>query len=136
MMFNQHSYLYVEDDALSRDVMRMLLQDVMGVKQVFIFENSECFMEHVRELPVKPDLIFLDIHVKPMDGYTMLNSLRADPAYAHQKVIALTASVMNEEIEKLRQAGFDGAIAKPLNVRTFPGLIARIFADEVIWNIV
>src|SRR5262249_22670055 len=105
-MFNQHSFLYVEDDQFSRDVMRILMENALGVQKLFVLESSDRFLERLLELPVKPDVIFLDIHVKPIDGFTMLKMLRADPMHQHSKMIALTASVMNEEVAKLRLAGF------------------------------
>jgi CheY-like chemotaxis protein len=51
------------------------------------------------------------------------------------KIIAVTASVMSTEIAALRAHGFDGAFAKPLDFATFPDLIARLEAGEVIWQL-
>jgi CheY-like chemotaxis protein len=50
-------------------------------------------------------------------------------------VMALTASVMNEEINKLREAGFDGVLGKPLSFHTFPDTLRRILAGERIWTV-
>ena len=61
--------------------------------------------------------------------------LRNDSQFDKSKVIALTASVTNEEISLLTSGGFDGAIAKPLNVEVFPDLIARIINGEQVWYI-
>ena len=61
--------------------------------------------------------------------------LRADPNYSGAIVIALTASVMNEEIELLQQSGFDGAIGKPIDVDVFPDLIQRILDGEKVWHV-
>jgi CheY-like chemotaxis protein len=80
-------------------------------------------------------LILLDIHLQPYSGFEILNMLRLDPNWRTMRVIALTASVMNEEVEKLKHCGFDGAIAKPLDARIFPGLLARIVAGQSIWHI-
>jgi len=41
---------------------------------------------------------------------------------------------MNEEVELLRTAGFDGVIGKPINHATFPDLLMRILKGEKIWN--
>ncbi len=51
------------------------------------------------------------------------------------QIIALTASVMNEEVAQLRQSGFNGAIAKPLSFSTFPALMERIANGETVWHI-
>jgi two-component system cell cycle response regulator DivK len=50
-------------------------------------------------------------------------------------VVALTASVMNEEIRHLRDAGFDGVIAKPINYDTFAGALQRLLSGQQVWNI-
>ena len=82
-------------------------------------------------------MIFLDIHVKPADGFEMLTGYSASiPVCAHARVIAVTASVMNEEVELLQRAGFDGALAKPIDQIAFPGLLQRILEGKEVWNIV
>ena len=132
---NECSYLYVEDDPLSREAISIILQRVMGCPNVFVFVDSSEFMTRVKALPVIPDLIMLDIHMKPLDGFQMLALLRQDPVYRKCRVIALTASVMNEEVSFLKNSGFDGAIGKPLDVSTFPDLIKSILRGEDVWHI-
>lgn len=129
------SFLYVEDDPRSRQVMELIMKKAMKVQHLFLFEDSSNFMERVRALPQQPDVILLDIHVTPYDGFAMLHMVRKDAALKDAKVIALTASVMNEEVEALRAQGFDGAISKPLSVSLFPGLIGRVVAGEPVWHI-
>ena len=84
-----------------------------------------------RSLALEPEVILLDIHMRPQDGFELLQQIRAEPDYCRSKVVAVTASVMNEEVEKLRTSGFDGAIGKPLNLNAFPDLMARVLADLV-----
>ena len=87
----------------------------------------------MKKLGVLPDVFMLDIQMKPYGGVELLAMLRKDPQFEHCKVIALTASVTNEEVSLLKSGGFDGAIAKPLNIEVFPNLIARIINGEHIW---
>ena len=134
-MLKDVSFLYVEDDALSREVMQMLMENVLGVGQLVMFADSTDFMSRLRALPRRPDIILLDVHVQPYDGFEMLHMLRLDPAYQQAQVIALTASVMNEEVRQLRTSGFNGTIAKPLSLATFPALIERIVGGESVWHI-
>ncbi|MGD9094095.1 MAG: hypothetical protein PVF74_14705, partial [Anaerolineales bacterium] len=61
--------------------------------------------------------------------------LKSDPNYSKIPIVALTASVMNEEVQQLRRAGFDSGISKPISVRTFPALIQRIADGEKVWHI-
>ena len=134
-MININSLLCVEDDASNRLVMKLLIEKTLSVKYYAIFEDSKDFLPRVRNLPVRPDIILLDIHVSPVNGFQMLNMIREDSVYFDSKVVALTASVMNEEVERLRKSGFDGAIGKPINLSSFPVVIERILNGESIWQV-
>ncbi len=130
-------FLYVEDDTYSREALEVIIHRVMRVAQehFFVFEDSSDFLNRVRALPRKPDLFMLDIHVRPNNGFDMLKMLRADPEYANSRIVALTASVMNEEVELLKVSGFDGVIGKPINIASFPALVKRVLDGETIWHV-
>ncbi len=128
-------FLYVEDDPSNRLVMSLLMEKALGTQNFVMFDNSADFMARVKALPNPPDLVMLDIHVRPHDGFEMLKMLRSDPDYRHVKVIALTASVMDQEVERLRSSGFSGAIGKPLKLSTFPALLAKILQGEMVWYV-
>ena len=128
--------LYVEDEARNRRVMHMMLVSSMKLPYVTIFEDSTDFLARAEALDPKPNLIFLDIHVPPHDGFEMLDMLRESAHFAGTKVVALTASVMNEEVDQLRNAGFDGCLAKPIDSDTFPDLLTAIMDGEEVWHII
>jgi CheY-like chemotaxis protein len=128
--------LYVEDDPRSRKVMNLLLRGSMGLSDVTILEDSEDFLKKVLALNPVPEVIFLDIHVAPHNGFEMLKMLKSNPTLKDIPVIALTASVMNEEIDQLQQAGFQGCLAKPIDADSFPEVLKRIQAGEVVWQII
>ena len=135
-MNEQPVVLYVEDDPHSRKLMQKLLQGRLHLPNVIILENSENFQAVVAALDPKPDVVFLDIHMHPYDGFEMLAMLRTF-GWANQiPIVALTASVMNEEVHKLRSAGFDGCLAKPIDLTTFPDIFDRIVRGETIWRII
>lgn len=127
--------LYVEDEPLSRDVMQMMIENFIEPETFIMFEDSENFVQRVQLIDPQPTLILLDIHVTPLNGFEMLHELRELEGLHDTKIIALTASVMNEEVEKLRHSGFDGAIAKPLSAQQFPKLIEQIIRGEDVWYI-
>jgi two-component system, cell cycle response regulator DivK len=128
-------YLYVEDEPSNRKVMSLLMEKVIKTSNFVIFSDSQGFLEKIKKLPRIPDVFLLDIHVKPHDGFSMLKTIRDDADIRNSKIIALTASVMNEEIQRLKSAGFDGAIGKPLNLLNFAMLIEQIASGESVWNI-
>jgi CheY-like chemotaxis protein len=128
--------VYVEDDENSILVMKMVVERVMGLPSLYVLQNRADFVQQVKGLGVVPDIFLLDIQMKPYDGVELLTMLREDPQFNKSKVIALTASVTNEEVSLLKSGGFDGAIAKPLNIDAFPDLIARVLNGESVWYIV
>jgi CheY-like chemotaxis protein len=128
--------VYVEDDEASIIVMKTIVEKVMKLQTLHVLQNSADFVEQVRQLGVMPDIFLFDIEMQPYDGFDLLSMLRNDPAYGTSKVVALTASVMSEEVARLKRRGFDGAIAKPLNIEAFPELIAKIIRGESVWYIV
>lgn len=67
----------------------------------------------------RPALILMDIQLPGIDGITALERIRSDERTAAIPAVALTASVMTGDRERFVQAGFDGFIAKPIDVPTF-----------------
>jgi CheY-like chemotaxis protein len=127
-------FLYVEDDMGSRMVVQMLLP-LLGYPKLTIFEDSTDFIKRVEAQAEKPTVFLLDIHVKPIDGFEMLKILRKHPEFKDVIVVAFTSSVMNEEVELLRNAGFSSIIAKPIDQRRFPELLTQILNGETVWTV-
>jgi CheY-like chemotaxis protein len=132
----QLAVLYVEDDPMSRKLMEMLLKNRMGLTNVTIFNDSERFLEKAEALNPRPDIILLDIHVKPYSGFEMLQMLRGLEWTSGIPIVALTASVMNEEVQELKRSGFNGCLAKPIDLDTFPDKLNLILGGETIWSII
>jgi PAS domain S-box-containing protein len=74
----------------------------------------------------RPDIILLDIHLPGMDGYQVLQRLRADPALRDVPVIALSADAMPYDIQRGLAAGFDRYIAKPIDLNGLLGAIGTL----------
>ena len=135
MQSQEPFFLCVEDDPPSREVIGILLQEVMGFSNVAIFEDSRDIMERVAGLPAVPDVVLLDIHMQPYDGYQVLEMLRGLDAFRNTTIVALTAGVTVADVQGLRAAGFNGLIGKPIKQRFFPEFLGRIFAGEEVWTL-
>ena len=61
----------------------------------------------------------MDIHLPGMNGIEALGVLRADPATASIPVIAVTASVMQQDRKLITDAGFEAYVGKPINLKEF-----------------
>jgi CheY-like chemotaxis protein len=129
------SVLYLEDDPSSRKVMELLLKKRLGLQHVYIFEDSHAFVERIAALDPLPQMIFLDIHMGPHNGFEVLAALRRDSRYDRIPILAMTASVMNEEVERLMTSGFDGCIAKPIDTHRFTEALISILNGEAVWQI-
>jgi two-component system, cell cycle response regulator DivK len=70
-----------------------------------------------------PQLILMDIQLPGIDGIETLRRIRSDDATKGIPAVALTASVMSGDRERFDQAGFDGFISKPIDVKAFPSQV-------------
>ncbi len=68
----------------------------------------------------RPDLVLLDDRLPDSDGLTTLATLRDDPRTASVPVVAVTASAMSGDRERMLEAGFDGYLSKPIDSRALP----------------
>jgi two-component system, cell cycle response regulator DivK len=76
-----------------------------------------------------PDLVLMDIQLPGKDGFALLEEIRHSP-YSGLRVLALTAHAMSGDRERALQAGFDGYITKPIDIRNFPDEVRRALAGE------
>ena len=113
--------LIIEDNEINR----VLVRDMLRFKGYRTIE-SQSAEEGIRAArEKKPALILMDFHLPQMNGIEALNALRADDATSTIPVIAVTASAMPEDRQKILAAGFDGMQTKPLHVVAFLEAIER-----------
>ena len=105
--------LIVEDNPKNLKLVRDILQ-VTGYQTVEA-ETGEEGVRLARER--QPALILMDIQLPGMSGIEALGRLRADATTRMIPVIAITASVMAQDRERVMAAGFDGFQGKPISVR-------------------
>jgi len=114
--------LIVEDN----DKNMKLVRDVLQVKGYQTLEAGTAEDGIALGRVHRPDLVLMDIQLPGMNGIEALGMLRADPATAHIPVIAVTASVMQQDRKKITEAGFDGYIGKPINVKEFLASVSEM----------
>jgi two-component system cell cycle response regulator DivK len=74
----------------------------------------------------KPDLVLMDIQLPGINGIEALRQVRADPGCARTPIVAFTASVMSADRSQISEAGFDGFIGKPINLKEFLDTVKRV----------
>lgn len=67
----------------------------------------------------QPELVLMDIQMPGMDGLTLTRLLKADVRTRHLVVVAFTAFAMKGDEQRMREAGCDGYLAKPIDVTRF-----------------
>ena len=103
-----------------------LVRDVLQVKGYDTLEAGTAEEGLVLAAKQKPDLVLMDIQLPGMNGIEALKALQADPATARIPVIAITASVMQQDRKHITEAGFDAYLSKPLDLREFLTTVKRV----------
>ena len=107
--------LVVEDNATNMTLARFLLQSAGHT--VLCATDAEAGLTAARA--ERPDLILMDIQLPGMDGLEATAQLKRDEATRSIPVIALTALAMKGDEARIRAAGCDGYIAKPMRYQEF-----------------
>ena len=112
---NKKMILVVEDNLLNMKLAVDLLE--LNGFEVLKAVDGETALQLLKEKV--PRLILLDIQLPDLNGFEVLKRIREDSRLTSVKVIALTALAMKEEEKKIREAGFDFFISKPINTKIF-----------------
>jgi two-component system, cell cycle response regulator DivK len=112
--------LVVDDNDLNLELMRDLLEAEGYRVRVAIDANDAIAVLH----DFRPRLIFMDIQLPGMDGLTLTRMLKANPSMRDIRIVGLTAYAMAGDEERMRAAGCDGYLAKPLDTRGLPGVVS------------
>jgi len=116
--------LIVEDNEKNRKLVRDVLQ-FKGYRTLEA-ETAEVGLSLARES--RPALILMDIQLPGMNGIEALGHLRADPVTRSIPVMAVTASAMMQDRQKILAAGFDAYQSKPIDVKGFIVQVAEMLA--------
>ena len=121
------------------------------MKTILIVEDNEKNMKLVRDIlrhnghttieattggegvrlasETKPDLILMDIQLPDIDGIEALGRIRKDVSLDAIPVLAVSASVMPDDQQKIISSGFDAFITKPINLKQFVETVQRFLQN-------
>ena len=116
--------LIVDDNPANLKLARVLL--AAEGYQVRTAEDADEALALLTEF--HPRLILMDIQLPGVDGLELTRRLKADPAMRGIVILALTAYAMKGDEERALAAGCDGYVAKPIDTRALPGVIATYLA--------
>ena len=121
-----NTILIVEDNEKNMKLVR----DVLQVKGYRTLEAGSAEDGIRLAIEHKPDLVLMDIQLPGMNGIDALGVLRRDPTTASIPVIAVTASVMQQDRKLITEAGFDGYIGKPINLKEFLATVQQMLQGQ------
>jgi two-component system cell cycle response regulator DivK len=125
--------LVVEDNVQNFVLITRLLA-FLGVKKCEWKASGWQVLEFAETLP-HIDLVLMDIFLPEEDGYQVHERLRAHQRFKDTLIIAVTADVSTDNMERARHAGFNGFIGKPIDPDRFPNQIRNILQGEEVWEI-
>ena len=129
----QGATVLVVEDNVSNFVLIARMLGYMGIHCEWKTSGYEV-VEYADTLP-RLDLILMDIRLPYEDGYGALRKIRSSPNLKDTLVVAVTAEASVAQINKAKEAGFDGFIGKPLDPDRFPDQIRRVLSGEQVWEI-
>jgi CheY-like chemotaxis protein len=114
--FEGRCILLAEDVAINREIVLALLEPTSLV--IDCAENGLEAVEMFSSAPDRYDMIFMDVQMPEMDGYEATRRIRKlDAAKAKEiPIVAMTANVFREDIEKCLDAGMNSHVGKPLDL--------------------
>jgi two-component system cell cycle response regulator DivK len=108
---------------------RRLLRKVLALHGYGILEAATGELAIELAQSEQPDLILMDLRLREgIDGIEATRRLKALPAVAHIPIIAITASVSPEDMQRALDGGCGGFIRKPIDIDEFPGQVGRYLA--------
>jgi two-component system cell cycle response regulator DivK len=117
--------LIVEDNEknmkLARDILRA--KGYATLEAVNGLDGVKLAFEHV------PDLVLMDIQLPDINGIEAFERIRANEATAKVSVVAFTASVTANDRSRIGDAGFDGFLGKPINLKEFLETVRRMLGE-------
>lgn len=107
--------LVVEDNPMNQ----ILAREILTANGYDVMEANTGSDAIKKVMAERPDIILMDLNLPEMDGITATKILKSDDNYRDITIIALTASAMKGEVERILAEGFDGYISKPIEVKKF-----------------
>jgi two-component system chemotaxis response regulator CheY len=117
-------FLVVDDFSTMRRIVRNLLKE-LGYTNVDEAEDGAVALQRLQAGGV--DFVVSDWNMPNMDGLTLLQKVREDPALKHLPVLMITAEAKKENIIAAAQAGASGYIVKPFTAATLNEKLVKIF---------
>nr|WP_282099813.1 response regulator [Pseudoalteromonas luteoviolacea] len=120
--------LLVEDNDINRIVALKLLDRIPGI-DVQVAENGKIAVDKINQAQGKFDIVFMDIQMPVMDGVEATKLIREAFSPEQLKIVALTANVMQSEVDKYLEVGMNGHLGKPFKMDELEAVFKQHMAE-------
>jgi CheY-like chemotaxis protein len=110
---NFRNVLIIDDDDDDCSLIAETLQEIDNQVKCVLKPDGRSGLTYIIDTDLKPDIIFLDLHMPKMNGLELLKILKADPGLSHIPVVICTDSKLVSEIEECKKLGASEVIKKP-----------------------
>ncbi len=126
LAYPRASILVADDIALNR----MLIKEFVRSSELTVIEAKDGRSAVQLARQHRPDLILMDIRMPVMDGYNAMAKIRRHGDLQSIPIVAITASGMKEELERIISSGFDGYLIRPFNRHQLIETVVRFLPRE------
>lgn len=130
----ENAYVLVVEDNVPNFVLIARLLAFTGVQRTDWKTTGWGVVDFANTMP-RVDLILMDLRLPHEDGYEALIQIRANEKLKDTLVVVVTAQASPTEMQKAKEAGFDGFLSKPLDADKFPNQIRDILAGKSVWDL-
>lgn len=124
---NEIKILVVDDDPFYLDIIPdIIARKVSGGKDYVVLTAPTGFDAGAMIVEHNPNLVIIDIHLSDVDGRKVCERLKNRHETRHSKVLGISGLIEEEEIEKLKEMGFDDFIKKPFEIDKFAGKVEKL----------
>ena len=126
-LHNKRSILYVEDNMSNRALVEAIIQrqQDLRIHSVMTIKDAKQYLNEVI-----PSLLLIDLNLPDGSGENLVNYIRTEPKYQHIPVMILSADALPETIARLKAAGAEHYMTKPLDVALFTKKIRELIETQ------
>jgi CheY-like chemotaxis protein len=123
------SILIADDEPHVVELVRVTLED----DRVSVHEAFDGAQALTLAQALRPDVVFLDVHMPAVDGLEVCRRLRRDPAFAQTTIVMLTAAAQRDDVARGLAAGANHYLTKPFSPVALLALVERLRPEAPLW---